>query len=199
MTKYSQIKADPMAIARLLKDENGNTPKGLPPVHKWNPDFCGDIDMQIKANGQWMYMGTPIGRPALVKLFSSILRHDDDDCFYLITPVEKVRIVVDDAPFIATLVTKVLDEGVEFLRFTTLTEDVIVLDAEHPLWVNYDAPDGEPRPYIHVRDRLDALIHRNVFYQLVEWATVQEIDTKLFYAVQSAGQWFVIAPFESDV
>ncbi len=194
MTQHSQIKADPMAIMRLLKDENSNAPKGLPPVHKWNPEFCGDIDMHIKANGQWLYMGTPINRPALVKLFSSILRHDDDGCFYLITPVEKVRIVVEDAPFIVTLVSKVVDEGVEFLRFTTLTEDVIILDAEHPLWVNYHAPDGEPRPYLRVRDNLDALIHRNVFYQLVEWATVQELDGQLCYAVQSAGQWFAIAP-----
>ena len=193
MTQHSQIKSDPMAIMRLLKDENGNMPKGLPPVHKWNPDFCGDIPMQIKANGQWMYMGTPIGRPALVKLFSSILRHDDDDCFYLITPVEKVRIVVDDAPFIATLVSKVVDDGVEFLRFTTLTEDVVIVDDKHPLWVNYDE-QGEPRPYIRVRDNLDALLHRNVFYQLVEWAEIREIEGESCYAVQSAGQWFKIAP-----
>jgi hypothetical protein len=197
MTQDSHIKADPMAIARLLQDEKGNMPKGLPPVHKWNPEFCGDLPMQIKANGEWLYMGTPIGRPALVKLFSSILRHDDDDCFYLITPVEKVRIVVDDAPFIAVLVVKIIEDDVEYLRFTTLTEDVIILDAEHPLWVNERA-DGEPRPYIHVRDRLDALIHRNVFYQLVEWATRQEIDGQWCYAVQSAGQWFAIAACLDD-
>lgn len=195
MTQHSQIKADPMAIMRLLKDEQGNMPKGLPPVHKWNPDFCGDIPMQIKANGQWFYMGTPIGRPALVKLFSSILRHDDDGFFYLITPVEKVRIVVDDAPFIATLVDKIEDQGVKYLRFTTLTEDVVIADDNHVLWVNYDA-QGEPRPYIRVRDNLDALIARNVFYQLVEWAEVVELDGQSCYAVQSAGQWFKIAPYE---
>ena len=103
-----------------------------------------------------------------------------------------MRIVVDDAPFIAVLVVKIIEDDVEYLRFTTLTEDVIILDAEHPLWVNERA-DGEPRPYIHVRDRLDALIHRNVFYQLVEWATRQEIDGQWCYAVQSAGQWFAIA------
>ncbi len=193
MTQHSQIKADPMAIMRLLKDENGNPPKGLPPVHKWNPTCCGDLPMEIKANGQWLYMGTPIGRPALVKLFSSILRHDDDGFFYLITPVEKVRITVDDAPFIAVLASKTQEDGVEYLRFTTLTEDVMVADAEHPLWVKYDA-DGEPRPYIRVRDNLDALIHRNVFYQLVEWATIQEVNGRKCYAVQSAGQWFEIAP-----
>ena len=195
MTQHSQIKADPMAIMRLLKDEQGNMPKGLPPVHKWNPDFCGDIPMQIKANGQWFYMGTPIGRPALVKLFSSILRHDDDGCFYLITPVEKVRIVVDDAPLIATLVDKIEEDGVSYLRFATLTEDVVIADAKHALWVNYDE-QGEPRPYIRVRDNLDALIARNVFYQLVEWAEVLELEGQSCYAVQSAGQWFKIAPCE---
>lgn len=195
MTQHSQIKADPMAIMRLLKDEQGNMPKGLPPVHKWNPDFCGDIPMQIKANGQWFYMGTPIGRPALVKLFSSILRHDDDGCFYLITPVEKVRIVVDDAPFVATLVDKIDEDGVSYLRFTTLTEDVVIADAKHALWVKYDE-QGEPRPYIRVRDNLDALIARNVFYQLVEWAEVVELEGQSCYAVQSAGQWFKIAACE---
>ncbi|MCB1659098.1 MAG: DUF1285 domain-containing protein [Pseudomonadales bacterium] len=184
-----------MAIMRLLKDEQGNMPKGLPPVHKWNPDFCGDIPMQIKANGQWFYMGTPIGRPALVKLFSSILRHDEDGCFYLVTPVEKVRIVVDDAPLIATLVDKIEEDGVSYLRFATLTEDVVIADAKHALWVNYDE-QGEPRPYIRVRDNLDALIARNVFYQLVEWAEVLELEGQSCYAVQSAGQWFKIAPCE---
>lgn len=195
MTQHSQIKADPMAIERLLRDENGNLPKGLPPVHKWHPTNCGELPMQIKSNGEWWYQGTPILRPALVKLFSTILRHDDDGHFYLVTPVEKVKIIVDDAPFVAVLVDKFEEGGVEYLRFKTLTEDLVVVDEQHPLWVNYDA-SGEPRPYIHVRDRLDALVARNVFYQLVEWASIQEIDGKSCYAVQSAGQWFVIGPVE---
>ena len=195
MTQQSQLRSDPMAIARLLKDENGNDPKGLPPVHTWNPPFCGDIPMQIKANGQWFYMGTPINRPALVKLFSRVLRHDDDGCFYLVTPVEKVRIVVDDAPYVATLVDRVEEEGVTYLRFTTQTGDQVVVDADHPLWVTYSS-DGEPRPYIRVRDRLDALVNRNVFYQLVGWATEDVVNGKQCYAIESAGIRFEIAPFD---
>ena len=89
MTQHSQIKADPLTIARLLQDEQGNVPKGLPPIHKWHPPYCGEIDMQIKANGEWFYQGTPIQRHALVKLFSTILRKEEDGHFYLVTPVEK--------------------------------------------------------------------------------------------------------------
>jgi len=192
MTQQSQLKADPMAIARLLLDENGKPRKGPAPVHLWNPPFCGDLPMQIKANGQWFYTGTPISRPALVKLFSSVLRRDDDDCYYLVTPVERVRITVDDAPMIATQVDRITEDSMVFLRFTTLTEDVVIADAEHQLRVEFGA-DGEPRPYIRVRDRLDALVHRNVFYQLVEWAELQELGGRSCYAVQSAGEWFVVA------
>ena len=195
MTLHSQIKADPMAIARLLRDEHGNLPKGLPPVHQWHPACCGELPMHIKSNGEWWYQGTPILRPALVKLFSTILRHDDDGHFYLVTPVEKVKIVVDDAPFVAVVVDKFEENGVEYLCFKTQTDDLVVLDEAHSLWVNYDA-NGEPRPYIHVRDRLDALVSRTVFYQLVEWASIQHIDGRPCYAVQSAGQWFVIAPVD---
>ncbi|RZU45349.1 hypothetical protein EV700_2168 [Fluviicoccus keumensis] len=193
MTQQSQLKADPAAIARLLLDENGQPRKGLPPVHLWNPPFCGDLPMQVKANGQWFYQGTPISRMPLVKLFSSILRREDDDAYYLLTPVEKVRITVDDAPFFAGVVDRLVEEGVPYLRFTTLTGDAVVADADHPLRVEYDET-GEPRPYIRVRDRLDALIGRNVFYQLVDCAELREVDGKTGYAVESAGQWFMIAP-----
>jgi hypothetical protein len=187
----SPLRADPMAIARLLKDEQGNTPKGLPPVHRWNPPFCGDINMEIKRNGQWFYMGTPIGRTALVKLFSSVLRHDDDGCYYLVTPVEKVSIKVEDAPFLAVLVERHNEEGVQYLRFTTQTGDVVVAGQEHPIRVVYQE-DQEPSPYIHVRDRLEALISRNVYYQLVEWGTEITAAGKPALAVNSAGEDYVI-------
>ena len=103
--KNPSLRSDPMQIARLLQSESGG--KKLPPIHLWNPDFCGDIDMEIKRNGQWFYMGTPIGRAPLVKLFSSVMRREDDDCYYLVTPVEKVRIRVEDAPFLITLVEQI--------------------------------------------------------------------------------------------
>jgi hypothetical protein len=192
MTRQSQISADPLAIDRLLQDENGRPRKGPPPVHLWHPPFCGDLPMRILANGEWHYQGSPITRKPLVKLFSSILRREDDD-YYLVTPVEKVRITVDDAPFIAVTVERVEDAGVTYLRFTTLTDDVLIADAGHPLRVEY-SKDGEPRPYIRVRDRLDALVHRNVFYQLVEWAEIRDVDGTEAYTVQSAGMPFVIAP-----
>lgn len=187
----SQLKADPMAIARLLRDAEGHDPKGLPPVHKWNPPFCGDLNMEIKRNGQWFYMGTPIGRPALVKLFSSVLRHDEDGHYYLVTPVEKVRIRVEDAPFLATLVDRHEENGVQYLKFTTQTGDMVVAGPEHPLRVVYK-DDQEPSPYVHVRDRLEALISRNVYYQLVEWGEVSEEEGRPVLGVHSAGVFYVI-------
>ena len=191
------LHSDPMAIARLLKDENGADPKGLPPVHKWNPPFCGDIDMVIKRNGQWFYMGTPIGRQPLVRLFSTILRRDEDDCYYLITPVEKVRIRVEDAPFLAVLVDRVEEGGNTYLRFTTQTGDVVIAGAEHPIWVEYHHGE-EPSPYIHVRDRLHALITRSVYYQLIEMALAEERDNKSVLTVHSAGQLFEIGHFSAS-
>lgn len=187
----SQLRADPMAIARLLKDEEGNDPKGLPPVHKWNPPFCGDLNMEIKRNGQWFYMGTPIGRAPLVKLFSSVLRRDDDDCYYLVTPVEKVRIRVEDAPFLAVLVERHEEEGVSYLKFTTQTGDVVVAGPEHPIRVDYKE-DQEPSPYVHVRARLEALISRNVYYQLVDWGVEAEEEGRPVLQIESAGQRYTI-------
>lgn len=195
MTQHSQIKSDPLTIARLLQDEQGNAPKGLPPVQQWQPPFCGDIEMHIKANGQWLYQGTPILRHTLVKLFSSILRKEEGE-FYLVTPVEKVRIQVEDAPLVASQVEKIEDQGICYLRFKTLTDDVVIMDDRHFLQVNYDSL-GEPRPYLRVREQLDALLTRNVFYQLVNWAEIKQINDKDYYAVQSAGQWFCLAAVEA--
>lgn len=187
----STLRADPLAIARLLQDEAGNDPRGLPPVHKWNPPYCGEIDMEIRRNGQWFYMGTPIGRPALVKLFSTVLRHDDDGYYYLVTPVEKVRIRVQDAPFLAVQVERHEEDGVSYLRFTTQTGDVVVAGAEHPIRVSF-RDDLEPSPYVHVRDRLDALISRNVYYQLVDWGFETLAEGRPALAVESAGERYII-------
>lgn len=187
----SQLRSDPMAIRRLLKDEAGNDPSGLPPVHSWNPPFCGDINMEIKRNGQWFYMGTPIGRPALVKLFSSILRHDDDGDYYLVTPVEKVRIRVEDAPFLAVLVEKHEADGLQYLKFTTQTGDVVIAGPEHPIRIVFK-DDQEPAPYVHVRDRLDALISRSVYYQLVEWGEERSEQGRTALGVHSTGRFYVM-------
>ncbi|WP_422133872.1 MULTISPECIES: DUF1285 domain-containing protein [unclassified Endozoicomonas] len=169
--------------------------QGLPPVHSWNPDFCGDIDMKICRDGSWLYMGSPIARESMVKLFSNILRHDEDDCFYLVTPVEKVRIQVEDAPFVAVSVEN-NDNG---LTFTTNVGDKVTLDREHPLWVNIDSSTGEPSPYIRVRAQLDALVHRNVFYQLIEMAeekSTEHDDVEL--CLNSHGQTFTIGSIKPE-
>lgn len=165
--------------------------KGLPPVHLWNPNFCGDIDMRIARDGTWYYLGTPIGRKPMVKLFSTIIRRDGND-YFLVTPVEKVGITVDDAPFVAVSV-EVSGEGEEqVLRFVTNVEDEVEAGAEHPIRVETDPVTQEPAPYVHVRTNLEALIHRNVFYQLVELAVVREIDGRNWLGLWSGGQFFPI-------
>ncbi|KIV62798.1 Proteophosphoglycan precursor [Pseudomonas sp. FeS53a] len=165
--------------------------KGLPPVHLWNPDFCGDIDMRIARDGTWYYLGSPIGRKPMVRLFSSIIRRDGDD-YFLVTPVEKVGITVEDAPFVAVSV-EVSGEGErQVLRFVTHVEDEVEAGAEHPIRVVIDPVTQEPSPYVHVRANLEALIHRNVFYQLVELAVVREIDGRRWLGVWSGGKFFPI-------
>ncbi|WP_165672093.1 DUF1285 domain-containing protein [Metapseudomonas otitidis] len=165
--------------------------KGLPPVHLWNPDFCGDIDMRIARDGTWYYLGSPIGRKPMVRLFSSIIRRDGDD-YFLVTPVEKVGITVEDAPFVAVSV-EVGGEGErQVLRFVTHVEDEVEAGAEHPIRMVIDPLTQEPSPYVHVRANLEALIHRNVFYQLVELAVVREIDGRRWLGVWSGGEFFPI-------
>ena len=177
----------------LLAQIPASKDKGLPPVHLWNPDCCGDIDMRIARDGTWYYLGTPIGRKPMVRLFSTIIRRDGDD-YFLVTPVEKCGITVDDAPFVA--VTLVVEgEGEEqVLRFTTNVEDEVVADAAHPIRVDLDPQTQEPSPYVLVRVNLEALIHRNVFYQLVELAVPREIDGVDWRGVWSSGEFFPIAP-----
>lgn len=164
-----------------------------PPVHLWNPPFCGQIDMRIARDGSWHYMGTPIPRPAMVKLFASILRREPDDSFVLVTPAEKCQIRVDDAPFLAVELT-VAGEGADrLIGFRTNVEDVVPLDDEHPLRVAVNPQSGEPSPYVLVRDRLEALIARPVYYQLVEMAEERTDGSgRKVLGVRSAGQFFVL-------
>lgn len=162
--------------------------KGLPPVHLWNPDFCGDIDMRIARDGTWYYLGSPIGRKPMVRLFSTILRHDEDGKYYLVTPVEKVGIQVDDAPFVAI---EMAVEGAgpeQTLRFRTNVDDWVTAGPDHPIRVTIDPETEEPSPYVHVRARLEALIARAVFYDLVDLA--EEREGRL--GVWSAGRFFPI-------
>ncbi|MEZ5508755.1 MAG: DUF1285 domain-containing protein [Gammaproteobacteria bacterium] len=174
-----------------ISDQLGNTQttKGLPPVDQWNPPLSGDLDMQIRRDGSWWYLGTPIERPALVKLFASILKREGDD-YFLVTPVEKWRIRVDDAPLLAVSVRQRTIDGQGVLEFETLTGDLVIADATHPIRVQINAVSGEPSPYVRVRRNLDALIQRSAFYHLVELAQPRETDAGTEWVVESAGQSF---------
>lgn len=180
-----------MSGAAAVNDLLGQIPKaqGLPPVHLWNPAFCGDIDMRIARDGTWYYLGTPIGRKPMVRLFSTILRRDEDKWF-LVTPVEKVGITVEDAPFVAVTL-EVEGEGEDQrLHFTDNVENRFTAGPEHPLRVITDDVTGEPAPYITVRGNLDALIHRNVFYQLVDLAITREVNGQRLLGVWSDGEFY---------
>lgn len=177
-------------LAAAARSAGGERRK-LPPVHLWNPEFCGDIDMRIAADGTWFYMGTPIGRPALVQLFSTILRRDPDR-YVLVTPVERVGITVDDAPFLGVELQKARDERGQVLRLRTNVEDWVEIDADHPLRFEEGASEGL-KPYVLVRDRLEALVKRALFYDLVDWGEVRAVDGEQMFGVASAGAFFPIA------
>ena len=163
--------------------------KGIPPVEKWNPPFCGDIDMHILRNGKWTYMGSEIKRPAMIKLFSNIIRLDDDGHYYLVTPVEKVRIKVDDVPFVAVSMNKIKVEGVNCLSFTTNVQDEVTLSKENPIEIVISDND-EPSPYITIRKNLKALISRSVYYDLINMAEEEIIEDKKFLVIKSNNTLF---------
>jgi hypothetical protein len=168
--------------------------RGLPPVHLWHPAHCGDIDIVIKRNGLWFHEGSPIGREALVRLFSTVLRRDPDG-FHLVTPAEKLRIEVEDAPFIGVRLDQI-EGGADgpVLRFTTNVGDEVDAGPLNPIRVEMDPQSGEPRPYVHVRRGLEALIARPVFYELSDLAQERETPDGPQLGVESAGAWFPIAP-----
>lgn len=140
--------------------------KGLPPVERWNPDFCGDIDMRIDADGTWFYMGTPIGRPALVKLFASVLRRDPDR-YVLVTPVERVGIAVADAPFMAVEMAVAGDGASRTIAFRTNVDDLVDVGPDHPLRFERDEGGGV-KPYVRVRAELWAKVTRALTYDLID-------------------------------
>jgi hypothetical protein len=176
--------SDPQRLARQIEG------RGLPPVEKWNPPLSGDMDLLIARRGTWVHEGAAIERESLVRLFSTILRRDEDGEFYLVTPVEKWRIQVEDAPFLAVLVVSEEHAGARELRFTTNVGDEVTAGAEHPIRVDYVAPDAEPAPYVHVRGRLWALISRNVFLELADAGEERVIDGARHLGVCSQGQFF---------
>ena len=175
-------------LMKSLKQEAGSDDgRALPPVHLWNPEHCGDIGMQILRDGTWMHDGTRFTRDRLVRLFSTILRKDEDG-FYLVTPVEKVIVHVEDVPFIVTRVERHGDGVAQSIIATTNVGDVFTIDADHAIRVETDDETGEPSPYVHVRAGLEARFNRPSFYELVSWAELDDSDDSLH--VVSAGQLF---------
>lgn len=168
--------------------------KGLPPVHLWNPPFGGHSDMVIHRDGTWDYRGSPIRRPAMVRLFSTILRRDDDGRYYLVTPAEKLEITVEDAPFLAVDLRVSGAGAAQTVTLITNVGDEVDLGPDNPMRVEIDPASGEPAPYIHVRANLDALISRAVFYDLVELGVEQDIDGTVYLGVWSGGLFFPFGP-----
>jgi hypothetical protein len=177
----------------------GEKRKGLPPVHLWNPPFCGDIDMRIAADGTWFYQKTPIGRPALVKLFASVLKREGDK-YFLVTPVEKVGVMVEDVPFLAVelkvarpeqdALRQVSDRHI--LSFRTNVDDWVEAGPGHALRFEVEATGGL-KPYLHVRRDLWAKVTRALFYDLVELGEERVVDGKPMFGVASGGEFFAMA------
>lgn len=162
---------------------------GLPPVHKWNPPFCGDLDMRIARDGTWFYLGTPIGRAELVRLFSKILRKDGEE-YFLVTPVEKVGIRVDDAPFVAVDFEAGGKDQDQTLEFVTNVGDRVAAGPDAPIRVVRDPETGEPSPYVLIRANLEALIDRKSFYRLVEIGAHHDD----WFGLWSGGEFFPVIP-----
>lgn len=170
--------------------------RGPAPVEKWQPEFCGNIDMRIARDGVWYYIGSPIGRIGMVQMFASVLRRDADQNYYLVTPVEKIGIKVDDAPFVA-IEMKVENSGRDqILSFRTNVDDWVILDKSHPLRVALAPQTQAPSPYILVRGRLEALINRAVFYDLVELCVDEPLNGITQFGVWSSGEFFAFMPSE---
>ena len=190
-----QRTGDAAGLAALISRAAGQTGDGkrnLPPVERWNPPFCGDIDMEIRADGTWFYLGTPIGRQPLVRLFSTVLRKDEDGVTYLVTPVEKVAIRIVDAPFLAVEMSVTENDGVQVLTFRTNVGDVVEAGPEHALRFVIHGENRELKPYLHVRGRLEALVSRPVMYDLVALGEVVMVDGAEMFCVRSGGSVFPI-------
>jgi hypothetical protein len=170
--------------------------QGPPPVHLWNPAYCGDIDMRIAADGTWFYQSTPIGRPALVKLFASILKREGKE-YFLVTPVEKCGIAVDDAPFTAVELRIDAAAADRRLQFRTNVDDWVACGPDHPLRFETEVATGGLKPYLHVRRDLWARVTRALFYDLVELGEEREIAGAAMFGVASAGEFYAMARADS--
>lgn len=195
-TNQEQARTNLEGLTVAAREATNATPagRGLPPVHLWNPPFCGDLDMRIANDGTWFYMGTPIGRPALVRLFSTILKREDGKHF-LVTPVEKVGIRVDDAPFMAVEMRIEHDARGRLLCFRTNVDDWVACGPGHALRFE-PAADGGLTPYLHVRADLWAKVTRALYYDLVDMGEERMIDGAEMFGIESGGEFFAMADAE---
>ena len=175
------------SLEALLKTQADGA---LPPVEQWNPPYCGDIGMAIKADGTWFYQGSPIGRIALVKLFARVLRRDADGRYFLVTPVEKVDVAVDDAPFLAVEMQVDGAGPMQHLTFRTNVDDVAACGPTHPLRFEVEPGSGGLKPYLLIRGRLEALVTRALYYDLVELAVPRDDQEPDKLGVWSGGTWW---------
>ncbi len=196
MAKEGQLGLEAItgALGRAAKGPKGSK-SGKPPVELWNPPFCGDLDMRIAADGTWFYLNTPIGRSALVKLFASVLKREGDN-YYLVTPVEKCGIRVDDAPFLAVEMSVENGADGRVLNFRTNVDDWVACGPEHRLRFEPEAGTGGLKPYLHVRRELWAKVTRTLFFDLVELGEERDVDGAAMFGVISKGMFFPMAPVE---
>jgi uncharacterized protein len=180
------------AITGALSRAGGER-KGPPPVERWDPPYCGDLDMRIAADGTWFYLKTPIGRPALVKLFASVLKREGEK-YFLVTPVEKCGIEVDDAPFLAVELDVEEAADGRALNFRTNVDDWVCCGPEHALRFEPEAGTGGLKPYLHVRRNLWAKVTRTLFFDLVELGEEREVEGRAMFGVMSKGTFFAMAP-----
>ncbi|WP_370395255.1 DUF1285 domain-containing protein [Cognatishimia sp.] len=180
----------------LEQAQKARTGKDLPPVHLWNPPFCGDLDMQIKRDGSWVHEGGKINRPEMVRLFSSILKKEGD-VYFLVTPVEKVGITVEDAPFVAVDLDVFDNDGAQTLVFTTQVGDEVEANVDHPIRFEQNEASEQPAVYVMVRAGLEARLDRKSFYRLIDLGVEQEHEGTRMFGVTSGDVFFPLVPVEA--
>ncbi len=193
MTKNTDEKekasSDPSGLERLIKTLNQQPGQKAAPVHLWDPPYCGELDMVIKSDGSWHYGGTPIGRKKLVALFATVLKREDDD-FFLVTPVEKIGITVEDAPFIAVAMERKGEGKAQLLSFTSNVGDTVLAGSDHALRFTPEAGGESLKPYIHIRAGLEARLSRAVYYELANLAVEDRVEGEKHFGVWSNGEFF---------
>ncbi|MEC7118788.1 MAG: DUF1285 domain-containing protein [Pseudomonadota bacterium] len=184
------IQGMPTGLSQILAQADQARTRALPPLDKWNPSYCGEMDLRIAANGEWWHEGIRMTRQKLVDLFATVLWREDDR-YFLKTPVEKIGIQVEDVPLLVTQVEQIEADGQTWIQCQTKTGDTVFADAEHPIFMR--AYQGEMRPYILIRRNLEALIHRNAFYHLLNMADLLEQAGQPIMRLYSGGQVFELS------